>query len=283
MKELNIGGFDQNDELNSVSPHQEEINTLKIDKLSNRVTIISVIIPCIIGAIIIFGYLGMQETVIDVNTEKQNKIIEITDQFAQKTNALDVKLAKLESILDKTLPQIEEKIKKIDASIAKLSSKKADKSKTSKDIAKLNTANSKYTALINKIEKTSKATNVLATDAKTKFEADFLKLDGKFNSAITKINEYENLVATTSKNLSILEKKYDEFKKTSLTKSTFDTKLNKMDQVFTSKLDNLEQKLSKKIKSTPVQKAASPQKQTPPKTTGNKVDDKSIEEEAIEE
>ena len=283
MKELNIGGFDHDDELNSVSPHQEEINTLKIDKLSNRITIISVIIPCIIGAIIIFGYFGMQETVIDVNIEKQNKIIEITDQLAQKTNALDVKLAKIESMLDKTLPELEQKIKKLDASIAKLSSKKADKNKVSKDIAKLKTANSKYIARINKIEKTSQATNEIATDTKTKFESDFIKIDEKFNTTITKIDEYENLVATTSKNLSILEKKYDEFKKTTLTKSTFDTKLDKMDQAYTSKLDNLEKKLSKKIKSTPVQKAASPEKQTPPKATNNKVDNKSIEEEAIEE
>ena len=36
----------------SSSIHSEEINTLKIDKLSNRVTIISIIIPChrVIGA-----------------------------------------------------------------------------------------------------------------------------------------------------------------------------------------------------------------------------------------
>ncbi len=283
MKELNIGGFDHDDELNSVSLHQEEINTLRIDKLSNRVTIISVIIPCIIGAIIIFGYLGMQETVIDVNTEKQNKIIEITDQFAQKTNALDVKLAKLESILEKTLPEIEQKIKKLDTGIAKLSSKKADKNKISKDIAKLNSANSNYTARINKIEKTSQAAKVLATEVKTQFEADIKKIDEKFSTTITRIDEYENLVATTSKNLSILEKKYDEFKKTSLTKSSFDTKLDKMNQAFTSKLENLENKLSKKINSIPVQKAASPEKQTPPRTSDIKVNDKSIEEEVIEE
>ena len=38
---------------------QQEANTLKIEKLSQRVTIISVIIPCIIIAILAFVYLDI--------------------------------------------------------------------------------------------------------------------------------------------------------------------------------------------------------------------------------
>ena len=55
----------QNKRQGSASIYHEEINTLKIEKLSNRVTIISIIIPCLISAILIFAYLDMKERVVD--------------------------------------------------------------------------------------------------------------------------------------------------------------------------------------------------------------------------
>ncbi|MCK5313385.1 MAG: hypothetical protein KAJ62_14820, partial [Desulfobacteraceae bacterium] len=105
-------------------------------------------------------------------------------------------------------------------------------------------------------------------------------IDTKLNADATKIEEYETLVATTSKNLSILEKKYDEFKKDSINKSTFDAQLDKMNQIFTKKLDNLEYKLSKKINPATT---TGPEKQIIKKAPETKPVDESIEEEAIEE
>jgi len=263
MKELKIGDFNHDDNLSSASPHHEEINTLKIDKLSNRVTIISVIIPCIIGAIIIFGYLGMQETVIDVNNEKQSKIIEISKQFEAKSNALDVKLANIQALLDKKLPEIEKKMKKLDASLAKLSSKKADKASVKKDIGKLNW---RYKTQIDTISKTSQSNKTLINDSMSKFQTELVDMGKEVEEKTIKVEEYETTVATTLKNLSILKKRYDEFKKESLTKNTFDSKLNKMEKSFNTKLKSIEQKmikLSTQSQPAPVQKQpADPSKKT---------------------
>ena len=280
MKELNIGGFDHDDE-QSASPYQEEMNTLRIDKLSNRITIISIIIPCIICAIVIFGYYDMQETVIDVNIEKQTKIIEITKQFGEKTNALNVELAKLQSMLEKNLPEIEKKITKLEASIAKLSSKKADKITVKKDIAKVSSNSSKYKTLINKIGKTSKNNTSLINSSKTKFEKDISKIDNKLNTKLTKIEEYENSVGTTMKNLSILQKRYDEFKKDSLTKNTFKKELETMNQAFNKKLEQLEQRISASLKENqtkPVEKKITPEKKISPKSTDDSADDSSADD-----
>ncbi len=251
MKELKIDGFDHlDDKAFAASPHQEEINTLKIDKLSNRVTIISIIIPCIIGAIIIFGYLGMQETVIDVNNQKQNKIIEITDQFAEKTNALDVKFTKIKTLLDKSLPKITKQIKQLDASIAMLSSKKVDKTKFDNDLKKINKINLQYKDLANQIKKINNSNNTLIADLKTKLYADIAKTNTKLDKATKMMDEYETLIATTSKNLSILEKRYDEFNKGSINKSQLNSELVKINKAFASRLKNLENKLLKKINSS---------------------------------
>lgn len=283
MKELRIGGFDHEDNKSVVSEHNEEINTLRIDKLSNRITIISIIIPCIIGAILIFGYFDMQETVIDVNNEKQTKIIEITKQFEKRTNALDVQLAKIQSMLETTLPGINKKITKLEGSRAKLSSQKADKKKTGKDIAKVNSVASKNKTALGKIEKEIKNSKALIKDTKTKLETNIADIDKKFKAESLAISEYENSVATTLKNLSILEKRYNEFKKNALTNQTLDNKLDKMNQTINTKLDKLEQKIitssKKSAQPNPVQKKVTPKKkapETPPK-------DEPIVEEVLKE
>lgn len=282
MKELRIGGFDHDDNKSVVSEHKEEINTLRIDKLSNRITIISIIIPCIIGAILIFAYFDMQETVIDVNNEKQTKILEITKQFEKRTNALDVQLAKIQSMLETTLPEINKKITKLEGTLAKLSSQKADKKKTGKNIARLNSVTSKYKTALGKIEKENKNNQALINDAKTKFEINIADIDKKLDAESLKMSEYENSVATTLKNLSILEKRYNEFKKNALTNKNLDKKLDKMSQTINTKLDKLEQKIitsSKSAQSNPVPKKITPKKkapETPPK-------DEPIVEEVLEE
>ncbi len=280
MKELKIGGFDHMNSQPDISARQEEINTLKLDKLSNRVTIISIIIPCIIGAVLIFAYLGMKETVIDVNKKKQNKIIEITKQFGEKTNSFDLKLAKINSMLEKTLPRIEEKIKKLDASVSKLSSTKADKKKVKSSIAKLNKDNSKYKALTGRIEKKSIENQKLFNESMDKLEARMADLGKKLDAQLIKMDEYETLVATTSKNLSILEKRFDEFKKNALTNKTLVAKLDRMNNRFNAKLDKLELKLSKSSKKS---KAGSAKKIVPKGKTTPGAKGKSSQAPIVEE
>ena len=70
---LNLPDTDDEESLESSGYHQE-INTLKIEKLSNRVTIISVIIPCLICAILVFIYLDMKERVVDVDETKKLQV-----------------------------------------------------------------------------------------------------------------------------------------------------------------------------------------------------------------
>jgi chromosome segregation ATPase len=287
MKDVKIDGFDHVDNNSAISMHQEESNTLKLDKLSNRVTIISIIIPCLIGAILIFAYLGMQETVIGVNKEKQSKILEITEQFGAKSNAFDVELAKVSAMLEKKLPEIEKKIKKLEASLAKLSTTKADKKKTIKDIAWLSSQNIKNKKLVNQIGKTGKNNQALINESKTKFETDISVMDKKLKTQFAKMDEYEHLVATTLKNLSILEKKYDEFRKNALTNKTLVTKLDRMNKTFNAELDKLEQKIAKSPKKAgpnPAPKETVPKKITQKEEISSKpTNDKPIVEEALKE
>ena len=117
--------FDSDDEITDSTYHQE-INSLKIDKLSNRVTIISIIIPCLIGAILIFAYLDMKERVVGAYLTKKNQFEKISQQLEEKLNALDVKIAKNRFNFDNKLPELEKKNISLEGQIAKLSTLKAD-------------------------------------------------------------------------------------------------------------------------------------------------------------
>jgi chromosome segregation ATPase len=266
MEELKIGNFDDTDNQSAISAHREETNTLRLDKLNNRVTIILIIIPIIIAAILIFGYLDMQETVIDINKEKQNKVLEITQQFGERANAFDVQISKINLMLEKTLPAMEKKIKKLEKSLAKLSSRKADKKMVKKDIAQ-------YKTLLTQIEQTGKNNQTTINESKTKFETKIANINQKLNTEFNKMEEYETSVATTLKNLSILEKKFNEFKKNGLTNKTLVAKLDRMNKTFNAKLDNLEQKIvesSKQSKPTPAPKKTTPKQAVSPKPTKDK-------------
>ncbi|MBU2431806.1 MAG: hypothetical protein KKH99_14020, partial [Proteobacteria bacterium] len=117
------------------SEYLEEINTLKIDKLSNRVTIISIIIPCLIGAILLFAYLDMKERVVDADLNKQTQYEKISRQLEEKLNALDVKIAKNRYDLDSSVPALEKKNLALEGQLTK----KADAGTIQKQIEKLET------------------------------------------------------------------------------------------------------------------------------------------------
>lgn len=89
--------------------YHQEINTLKIEKLSQRITIISIIIPCIIIAILAFAYIDMKERVVDVDENQGSHVEQIARTLEEKLNALDVRIAKATFDLDEKLALIEKR------------------------------------------------------------------------------------------------------------------------------------------------------------------------------
>jgi len=76
------------------SSYLQELNTLKIDKLSNRVSIISIMLPVLIGVVMFFIYLDIKEQVVDADISKTSQVETLTRRAEEKLNALDVRIAK---------------------------------------------------------------------------------------------------------------------------------------------------------------------------------------------
>ena len=117
--------------------HQQEINTLKIEKLGNRVTIISLILPILIGVILYFGYMDIKERMVDSDLDKRNQVERMAGQLEEKLNALDVRIAKNRYDMDKLNPTIVSRQEVFSTQLSKLQSNKADRGELKKQVNSL--------------------------------------------------------------------------------------------------------------------------------------------------
>jgi len=253
----------------SNSIYHQEINTLKIDKLSNRVTIISIIIPCIIGAILLFAYFDMKEKVVDADLTKKHQYEKISQQLEEKLNALDVKIAKNSFNFDNKLPELEKTNVALEGQIAKLSSTKADNKTIKTRFSKIekrvtNNANQDKTTILT-IERINKETLTTIKENQVQFNktTQLIKEDTKlfkeeFDARLLELSNYEEQIGELRKNISLLDKKYNAIDhnqnlQTNLNKdikekiNALDTLIKSLDKNLDKQLKKLNQKLTTNI------------------------------------
>lgn len=236
------------------SGYHQEINTLKIDKLSNRVTIISIILPCLIGAILVFAYLDMKERVVDVDVTKQSQVDRISQQLEEKLNALDVKIAKNRYDLDNSLPELSKKTVSIEGQIAKLTDTKADNQHIEQNFAKLEkrvTNNAKQDKVtIQTIERINKATLSSIKKNQDQFDKTVVKIQQEttlfkeeFDARLLELSDYEQQIGELRKDLSLLDKRYRRLEQESPTKAFVDRSITELTADIEARAQNLNTQL----------------------------------------
>lgn len=240
------------------SGYQEEINTLKIDKLSNRVTIISIMIPCMVFAILAFAYIDMKERVVDVDTTKQNQVETISRQLEEKINTLDVRIAKNRYDLDTTLPEIKKKQVALEGQLAgKASSRDLSGEMTKIDrrikanVKESNKRNVETLAVLNQSQAKMDA-------ATSQIKNDIVLFKEEFDARLLELSEYEQQIGELRKDLSLVDKRLrsmaaDIVKPSEiLTLSQEITRLSKeldlMESEFETRLNALGNKISQLMK-----------------------------------
>jgi hypothetical protein len=135
------------DEESPDSVFHDEIRELRLEKLSKRVTILAILIPCLIAALIAIAYLDLKKkvfinqdtgarTVQDLSKDLDAKLYDLTTQYNDLENTLATRAAALEknfSSLKFRLYKNENKIKKLGASKAN----KKDQETALKDLKKI--------------------------------------------------------------------------------------------------------------------------------------------------
>lgn len=203
------------------STHHEGINTLKIKKLSNKIAIISVILPCLIGAILVFGYFNIKERMINVDLTKQDQVEKISQQLEEKINALNIKIAENKFDLDNKLPELDKKTISLEGQLAKLSSTKTEIKTIKNQFTKLEkqVKNNAYQnkIMLQTIEKINNQSLSLIKDNQNQFDktAQQIKEDVRlfkeeFNVKLLELSNYEQGIGELRKNLSLLDKKLNQ-------------------------------------------------------------------------
>jgi len=248
---------DDNSEIPS-STYHGDINTLKIDKLSNRVTIISIIIPCLIGAILIFAYLDIKERVVDVDQTKQSQVDRISQQLEEKLNALDVRIAKNRYELDNGLPELISKDTSLEGRLTKLAALKADSKPINDQFSKLEKRISKNSnqdkTTLQTIERIKKETFAGIQKNQTHFDEaarqikdEITLFKEEFDARLLELSEYEQEIGELRKNLSLLDKKVKKIEQENLSQAALDKQMNQLKKSLAEEVTQLNQKLTTNI------------------------------------
>ena len=244
MKDFNISdavnGYDI-----SAALYKEELNNLKIEKLSNRVTIISIIIPCLICAVIVFGYLDIKERLIDVHDTGQTEVKGIVKDFEAKLNAMDVQTAKLRFSIEKTIPDIKKQIIIFKEEMEKTLSTKAGITEINTKLdtleKQINKNTDQYNSTLHILDRTNKETLSIVNNTAKKLTK---KMDEGKNSVTVRINGMEEKLQKNEDRLNTndetLQKKLASLDSMMLESQTISAELNETKKQLNNINHNIE-------------------------------------------
>jgi chromosome segregation ATPase len=241
------GSFEGNKPGMGGETFQQEANTLQIEKLSQRVTIISVIIPCIIIAILVFVYMDITEKVVDVDQTQADQMAQVSQDLDVKLNALDVRIAKATHALDEKLTALESKRQALENRTAKMSAAKVDLEAMEAALAKLdkrikaNADQDQSTiaamerinqALLSSIDQNSSDFKAVSAQIKKEFRL----FKEAFDARRLELSAYEQQIAKIVKETGRLGKKLDVLEKN--TAASIDKKLDNRLALLKQDLEN---------------------------------------------
>lgn len=196
---------------------QKEAEDLRLSKLNQRVTLISILIPCFFIAIILFLYLDAKKDVTATfnsgSKEIQNlserfdvRISEMISQNEQRENELKQNM----NTLEKTIGDLSKKVSDNTKTVKNLNSSKASKASLASSVKKLNTS---FDSLSMDLESLSKELRELNTRA----NGEMVSINENLSSQIIIIKKIQSDIARMSSaklDRRELQGELDAFKKT---------------------------------------------------------------------
>ncbi|MEE8397634.1 MAG: hypothetical protein V3S89_01430 [Desulfobacterales bacterium] len=249
MDDMESSGFKMsNDEEDADTEYEEQVGDLRISKLSQRVTIITVLIPCLFGALLLFAYLNMKK---DVDTT----FISEAEEVQKLSDVMDSRLSAL-SLENKTHEEsFTEKLDDIDKAIGSL---KGKVEKNRKRANSINAAKASKKTVSSSVSKINASIVGLQRDVAT-LSQEIRALDGTLEGELGRITEaldrQEETDGGLSKELKALAVLVEDRQK------TFQRKLNRVEKTLKERLRAVQKKISR-IEGTPPEIESSPR--TPP-------------------
>lgn len=225
--------------------YQDEAKDRRVEKLSHRVTIISIFIPVLIGVVFYIAYRDItsrvsqsQDTeameIQNLSTQLQDKFDELSTKYGQLEASLVQKLAALEKV-DKAMKA---NLKKAENTVSKINATKADKKDQQDAIAKIDTA-------LSPIRKELKDLSTMRNDLKA-VTAELQSLDTDVQQKLTTISAN---VDKSLQNLTKIQSDMSALSNQKLDNDTLQLELLKAKKSYQKELDLTKTALDKRLSS----------------------------------
>ncbi len=225
--------------------YQDEAKDRRVEKLSHRVTIISILIPVLIGVVFYIAYRDItsrvsqsQDTeameIQNLSTQLQDKFDELSTKYGQLEASLVQKLAALEKV-DKAMKA---NLKKAENTVSKINATKADKKDQQDAIAKIDTA-------LSPIRKELKDISTMRNDLKA-VTVELQSLDTDVQQKLTTISAN---VDKSLQNLTKIQSDMSALSNQKLDNDTLQLELLKAKKSYQKELDLTKTALDKRLSS----------------------------------
>lgn len=194
----------------SAAFYKEELNSQKLERLGSRITLISILLPALVAAILVYGYLDIKKRVMDIHNSGQTQVDVIATEFQVKVNALEVELEKIKFAFEKEIPELKQQAIALQDELTLLAGNKADKAETVKNIDLIQVAVDKiadqYQGALHILDRTNQETLAIVNEKAKEVETS-VKSDVESVKAIK--GDIESKIASLKSIESEIEKKID--------------------------------------------------------------------------
>jgi len=240
-----FNGDDDSEPESARTLYQDEAKDRRVEKISHRVTIISILIPVLIGVVFYIAYRDVtsrvsqsQDTgsmeIQNLSTQLQDKFDEISSKYGELEASLAQKLTALEKV-DKAMKA---NLKNAENTVLKINATKADKKDQQDAIAKIDIA-------LNPIRKELKDLSTMRNDLKT-LTAELQSLDTDVQQKLTTMSAN---VDKALQNLTTIQSDMSALSNQKLDKDALQLELLKAKKSYQKELDLTKTALDKRLTS----------------------------------
>ena len=230
--------FDDDESIQPVR-RKEVSSNLPLKKLNQRLTIISILIPCLIAVIITIVYINLNKKVSGIQNSGSIKVQSLSKDLEEKLNALSGKTDELKSLIENQSEQFTKKISSASGDMGKNINllKKSVEAKANK-----NDLNKQVTEITGNIEGLQK--NI------SKLSSDIQALDSSLNGKIEKeLKGLSDAVGGITKDINRLKQEISQLSDTGIDRKKLDFALDLQAKRYKTELRQATADLEKKISS----------------------------------
>jgi len=224
----------------SEPPLQEKVENLRLKKISRKINLFAVLVPCLLALILVFGYFDIRKKFDNIHISGSSDVQAISKDLDSKFSSLSIRQAKIEALLnekistiEKTAARFEQSLEQTEKALSGVRSSTPDK----QELAGIITEIDKTLAPMNTdIKKLSSEIKKISSEAKS-LQEKFDKESGKLATAVSGLQKEVSTLKTDT--AALTSSRAD--------KQKIDLAVQHIEKFVPQKLNDLEKSLSEKI------------------------------------